>query len=147
MRTGFWCLTANFDHRAEVVVVFATYRAVAGVDAVLGKSFGGVRVFREQEVAVVVEVADDGRGPALGVNPFDDIGNGFGGLVVVDRDSDELGAGAGEGGDLLHGGLDIGGVGVGHRLNDDRSIRADADVADGDWNGFSTVDDWHTPQF
>ena len=70
-------------------------------------------------MAVVVEVADDGRVPAFGGELLDDVGDGFGGVIVVDGDADELGAGAREGGDLLDGGLDVGGVGVGHRLHDD----------------------------
>jgi hypothetical protein len=130
-------LDGDFDHGAEVVVVLAADGAVAGVDAVLGEGLGAVGVFGEEKVAVVVEVADDGRGPALGVDAFDDVGNGLGGVVVVDGDADHLGAGAGEGGDLLDGGLDVGGVGVGHRLDDDGSVGADADVADGD--GFRRI--------
>jgi hypothetical protein len=95
--------------------------------------------------AVVVEVAYDGRGPALGADAFDDVGDSLGGGIIIDGDADHLGAGAREGGDLLDGGLDVGGVGVGHRLDDDGGVGANADVADGDGNGFSAVDGWHTP--
>ena len=83
-------------------------------------------------MAVVVEVADDGRGPALFADAVDDVGDGLGGVVVVDGDADELRAGAGECGDLLDGALDVGGVGVGHRLDDDRGGGADANLADVD---------------
>ena len=81
----------------------------------------------------------------FGADAFDDVGDGLGGVIVVDGDADHLGAGAGEGGDLLDGGFDVGGVGVGHRLDDDGGVGADADVADGDGNGFSAVNGWHTP--
>ena len=38
--------------------------------------------------------------------------------------------------DLRDGALDIGGVGVGHRLHDDRRAAADGDIADHDLRGF-----------
>ena len=112
-------LDGDFDHRPEVVVVFTANGAVAGVDTVLGEGGCGVGVLGEELVAVVVEVADDGRVPTFFLDAFDDVGDGFGGGVVVDGDADELGASAREGGDLLDGGFDVGGVGVGHRLDDD----------------------------
>ena len=96
-------LDRDFDHGAEVVVVLAADGDVAGVDAVLGEGLGAGGIFGEQQVAVVVEVADDGRGPALFADAFDDVGNGLGCVVVVDGDADELRAGAGERGDLLDG--------------------------------------------
>ena len=141
---GLLVLDGDFNHGAEVVVIFAADGAVAGVDAVLGERLGAVGVFGEQKVAVVVEVADDGRGPALGVDAFDDVGNGLRGVVIVDGDADHLRAGAGERGDLLDGGLDVRGVGVGHRLDDDRSGGADANAANGNGDGFSAAESGHT---
>ena len=73
-----------------------------------------------------------GRGPALVADAVDDVGDGLGGFVIVDGDADEFRAGAGERGDLLDGALDVGGVGVGHRLDDDGGVGADANLADGD---------------
>ena len=140
---GFLVLDGDFDHGAEVVVVLAADGAVAGIDAVLGEGFGAGGILGEELVAVVVEVADDGRVPALGADALDDVGHGFGGVVVVDGDADELGAGAGEGGDLLDGGLDVGGVGVGHRLDDDRGVGADTDAAYVDGDRFSAVNSGH----
>src|SRR6185437_4111284 len=116
---GLLVLDGDLDHGAEVLVVLAPDGAVAGVDAVLGERGGGLGIFGEEDVAVVVEVADDGRGPALGADAFDDGGDGCRRGFGVDGDTDELGAGAGERGDLLDGGFGVGGVGVGHRLDDD----------------------------
>jgi hypothetical protein len=135
----------DFDHGAEVVVVLAADGAVAGVDAVFGEGLGSVRIFGEEEVSVVVEVTDDGGVPALGADSLNDIGNGLGGFVVVNGDANHLRAGAREGGDLLDGAVDVGGIGVGHRLDDDGGVGADADIADGDRNGFPAVNGWHTP--
>ena len=52
--------------------------------------------------------------------------------VVVGRhgDPDDLAAGRGQLGDLLQGGVDVGGHGGGHRLHRDRGVAADADAAD-----------------
>ena len=136
-------LDGYFDHGAEVVIILAADGAVAGIDAVFGESFGAVGIFGEELVAVVVKVADDGRGPAFGADAFDDVGNGFGGVVVVNGDTNELGAGASEGGDLLDGGFDVRGVGVGHGLDDDRGGGADANAADVYGYGFSAMNSGH----
>ena len=62
--------------------------------------------------------------------------HGGGGLVAVDRDAHHFGAGARQCGDLRDGALDIGGVGVGHRLHHDRRAATDGDIADHDLGGF-----------
>ncbi len=66
---------------------------------------------------------------------FADVRNGGGGLVAVDGDAHDFGAGARQRRDLRDGAVDIGGVGVGHRLHDDRRAAADGDVADHDLGG------------
>ena len=58
-------LHCNLDHGAEVVVVLASDAGVAGIDAVLGQTFCAAGEFREQEVSVVMEVADDRDAQAL----------------------------------------------------------------------------------
>ena len=140
---GLLVLDGNFDHSPEVVVILAADGTVTGIDSVLGERFGAVGIFGQELVAVVVEVADDGRVPALGADTLDDVRDGGGSFVVVDGDADKLGAGAGECGDLLNGGFDVGGVGVGHRLDDDRSVGTDADAAYVDSDRFSAVNSGH----
>ena len=90
-------------------------------------------------MSVVVEVADDGDGDAVLVELVDDRGDGGCGFVVVDGDADQFRPGAGQGRDLLDGGGNVGGVGVGHRLHHDRCIAADAHTADRSRNGLSTL--------
>jgi hypothetical protein len=58
-----------------------------------------------------------------------DVGHRGGALVAVDGDAHQLGAGAPELGHLLDGGLDVGGVGVGHRLHDNGRAAADGHAA------------------
>ena len=127
---GLLVLDRALDHDLEVVVVFLADGRVAGIDAVLGQGARRGGIFLEQDVAVVVEVADDGDADAALVEAFDDGGNGGGGVFVVDGDADDLRAGEGQGCNLVDGALDVGGVGVGHRLDDDRDFPADADLPD-----------------
>jgi hypothetical protein len=58
--------------------------------------------------------------------------NGGGGLIAVDGDAHQLRAGLGKRRDLDGGGAHIGGVGVGHRLNDNRRVAADDNAANAD---------------
>ena len=104
---------------------------------------GRLRVFLEEEMPVVVEVADDGRRPALFGDTLDDIRHGFGGGVIVDSNADHLRPGAGKRGYLLDRALDIGGVGIGHRLHNDRCIRTDANAAYIHRYRTPTLDLWH----
>ena len=88
----------------------------------------------EQRVADVVEVADQRHVHAHLQQPVLDVRHGGRRLVAVDRDAHDLGAGARERRDLPDGRIDVGGVGVGHRLHDDRGAAADLHVADMDGN-------------
>ncbi len=86
-------LDRNLDHGAEIVVVFASDADVAGVDAVLGQRAGALGIFLEQDVAVVVEVADDRNAHALLIELLDDGRDRSRGFFVVDRDPHQLGPG------------------------------------------------------
>ena len=77
-----------------------------------------------------MEVADQRHVDAEPLEPLADVGNGGRALVAVDGDAHDLGAGAMQRGDLRHRLVDIGGVGVGHRLDDDRRAAADDHAAD-----------------
>ena len=79
----------------------------------------------------------------LAARGVDDIRHGSCGGVIVDRDADELGAGAGQGGDLPDGGRNIGGVGVGHGLDNDGRVGADQHASDVDGHCASPCDVRH----
>jgi hypothetical protein len=89
----------------------------------------------EQLVADIVEVADDRHLNAHPEEPLLDVRHRRRRLVAVDGDAHELGAGASERRHLLRSSLDVGGVGIGHRLDDHRRAAADDDAADIDRNG------------
>ncbi len=107
-----------------------------GIDAVFVERLGAGRIVGEQLVADVVEIADQGRGDAALAQGVADMRHRGRGLLAVDRDPHQFGAGARKGCDLGHGAFDIGGVGIGHRLHHDRRAAADGDIADHDLRGF-----------
>ena len=103
---------------------------VAGIDPVLVERGCAGRVAGEQQVAVVVEVADERRGAAGVEHALLDLGDGRRRLGEVDGDAHQLGARLGQLDALPCRGGRIRRVGHGHRLDDDRRAAADQDIPD-----------------
>jgi hypothetical protein len=119
-------LSSDLDHRLKILVVMAARSDVPGVDSILRKCLRAIRVLLEQDMPVVVEVPDYRDTNSLLAEPLDDMRHGLRGLTGIDRDANQLGAGTREIGDLFGCGFYIDGVGIGHRLDDDRVASADA---------------------
>ena len=66
-----------------------------------------------------------GAAPFTGDVAIADVGHGRGGFVAIDRQAHQFRACSGQRRDLARGRLDVGSVGVGHRLDDDRRTPAD----------------------
>ena len=49
----------DLDHRAEIVIVFSADADITRIDPILGERPRARRIFLQQDVPVVVEVADD----------------------------------------------------------------------------------------
>ena len=81
----------------------------------------------EQLVADVVEIADQRDTDAALEKRVADMRHGGGRLVAIDRDPHQFGARAPQRRNLTRRRLDVGGVGVGHRLHHDRRAAADRD--------------------
>ena len=105
---------------------------VAGIDAIFGEGAGTLGIFLEEDMAVVVEVADDGDADAEFIESVDDFGNGLRGGFGIDSDADQLGAGLCQRHHLIDGRGGVGGIGVGHGLNHDGVITPHPDIADFD---------------
>ena len=103
---------------------------VAGIDAVFVERAGAIGILGEQHVAVVMEIADDGRVAARIEQALLDFRHRGGRFRNVYGDADEFRARLREFQALLRGGGDVRGVGVGHRLDDDGRAAADLDLAD-----------------
>jgi hypothetical protein len=90
-----------------------------------------------------MEVADDGRVNADFRQTLNNVRHALGGAIVVHRDTDELRTGAGERNTLLDRRVDIGSVGVSHRLDNDRRVAADTHVSDADSRRFTAENRRH----
>ncbi len=101
--------------------------------------FGAGRVIGEQLVANVMKVADQRRGDPSHAQAVADVGHGGGGFVAVDRDAHQSEPARAKAATWRVVALNIGGVGVGHGLNDDRRASANQNrpiaVADPNPNG------------
>ena len=90
-----------------------------------GERLGAGRVVEQQAMAVVVEIADQRHVDAHAVELLADLRHTGGGFRGIHRDPHQFGAGAGQFG-TLHGRRHVvGGIGVGHRLDDDRGMSSD----------------------
>ena len=128
-------LLRHLDDVGELAVALGLEADIAGIDAVFVERLGAGRMVGQQLVADVMEVADQRRGDAALAQVVADMRHGGGGLVAIHGDAHQFRAGARQRRNLRDGALDIGGVGVGHRLHDDRRAAADGDIADHDLGG------------
>jgi hypothetical protein len=79
-------------------------------------------------VPIIVKVADNRNDNAALAERVYDVWNCGGRMTSVHSDADKLRTGASELLDLQSGAFDVHGVGVGHRLDDDRVLAADFDT-------------------
>jgi len=126
---GFPARDGDFDHGGELRVTFATEADVPGIDPVFGQGLGTGGIFRQQQVAVVVEVADERNAAAHGVQTVADARHLLSRFFRIDRDAHEFRAGGRQLLDLARRSHGIGRVGVGHGLDDDRVVASNGDVA------------------
>ena len=120
-------IDGDLDDRSKVLIT-SLAADVPWIDAVLGESARAVRVFREQQVAVVVEVANDRDVAPIVGSPSNDLGYRRRRLVVIDGHAYELRAGAGQRDHLRRRVRGVGGIRVRHRLHDDRIGATDGNV-------------------
>ena len=114
----------------ELLVASLSRPDVARVDSIFIERARAVRVSRQQQVTVVMEVADERSGAAGLEHPLFDLGNRSGRIRQVDGHTHELGSGFGELDALLRRGARVGRIGHRHRLHDDRRTAANLDVTD-----------------
>ncbi len=125
----FAVIDGDFADGGELFVAALSRADVAGIDAVFIESFRAFGILREQDVAVVMEVADDGYFAASSEQAFLDDRDSFRRFGNVHCPANDLTAGFGKFERLLECSLDVGGVGVGHGLDHDWCAAANLDVA------------------
>src|SRR5439155_18151790 len=86
-------LVGDLDDVGELGVALVLEADIAGIDAIFGERLGTGRIGRQQLVADIVEVADQGRGDAALEQAVADVRNGGSGLLAVHGDADHFGAG------------------------------------------------------
>ncbi len=104
------------------VVIPAGGAHVPRIDPVFGQGRCAVRKSGQEDVAVVVEIPDDGRFHSGIPQASNDLRYGPGRSLVVHRHPDDLTPGLGKGHHLGHGGIHIRRVGVGHGLDHHRIL-------------------------
>src|SRR5207302_1187041 len=117
----------DLDHLRELRVALAAAADVTRVDAVLGERRGAVRMLAQELMAVEVEVADQRHADTGAIETLANRRHRRRSLAGVDREAHELRPRARERLHLPDRALDVRGVGIGHRLYDDRRAAADAD--------------------
>ena len=114
----------------ELLVAPLAVAHVAGIDAVFIERAGAIGILRQQDVAVVVKIADD-RSVAAGIEKtFLDFGECRGGFRHVYCDADKFRSGLRKLEALLRGGGYVRGVRIGHGLDDHWRAAADLNLAD-----------------
>jgi hypothetical protein len=135
---GLAVISSDVADGGKLFVAALACAYVSRINAIFVERYGAIRILCEQDVAVVVEVANDRYFAAGGEQAFLDLGDGGGGFEIVDGPANDFRAAFGELDRLLEGGFDVSGIGVGHRLHDDGSTATHADVADVHTVGFAT---------
>ena len=125
----------GLDDGGELPVLLLLEADIPGIDAVLVERFGAGRVIGKELVADIVEIADDRHVDVHAQQPLLDVRHRGRRLVAVDGHAHHFRAGARQRRDLLRRRLHVGGVGIGHRLHDDRCAAADGDLAHVDGDG------------
>ena len=90
MRTGFWFSTATSIMVRKLLSSLRPMPTFPGIDAVFRQGAGALGILLEQDVAVVVEVADDRNPHALFIELLNDRRDGGGGFFVIDGDPYQL---------------------------------------------------------
>ena len=127
IRTGLFVVARDLADRRELLVAPPAGADVAGIDPILVERLRARRIAGEQQVAVVVKVADERSGHAGVEHPLLDFGDGLRGFRQVHRHADHLRPGLGQLDALSGRRRGIRRVGHGHRLDDDGRAATDLD--------------------
>src|SRR5256884_9068449 len=119
----------DLDHPRDRRGALGPPPAVPRLDAVLGERRGAIRMLAQELMAVEVEVADQRHADTGAIETLANRRHRRRSLARVDREAHELRPRARERLHLPDRALDVRGVGIGHRLYDDRRAAADADGA------------------
>ena len=132
-------LRRRLDHHAKIAVLLREESDIAGIDPVFGERFSASRILAQEEMAIVVKVADDRDVCTDLGNPVPDVRNCCCRFGAINSNPHQLRARIRELGHLARRRLDLSGIGIGHRLDYDRCAATDGDLADLYANRFSPL--------
>ena len=116
------------NHGPELDIALFLKAHIAGIDAVFAQGRRAVRIFGQQRMAIVMEIANQRHVAAHGNQAVADHRDLFGGVFGIDGDADQFRARRRQLGHLICGCLGVGGIGVGHRLHDNRMPGTNGDT-------------------
>ena len=120
-------LDSLFNQDRKLAVAFPAESHVARINAVLGQGLGAVGVFRQQLVAVIVEIADQGHVATQHVQPLPDTHHLARRILVIHRDTHQFRPGRSQLLHLLHRRNHVSSIRIRHGLDDHRRTPAHYD--------------------
>ena len=126
---GLAVVAGDFADGGKLLVATLTGADVAGVDAQFVERFGAIGKFGEQDMTVIVEVADEWHVAARIEQALFNFRHRGCSFRNIYGDADQFRAGLREFQALLRGGGDVHRVGVGHGLHHDGRAAANLDFA------------------
>ena len=137
---GLAVIDRHFADRCELLVAAGSGAHISRINAVLVECARAIGIFGQQDVPVVVKIANDRRDAARITQPSDNFRYRRRRFRHVHRDAHQFRSGVGQFLALRHGPGDVGGIRVGHRLHDHRRAAAHLNMADLDANRLSSRD-------
>ncbi len=129
---GLVVAAGHLDQGRELLVALGTPPDIARVDSVLCQRPRAIGVLGEELVPVEMEIAHQGHVATQGVEPLADARDLRRRLGGVDGDPHDFRTGTGKLRYLGRGTLEVGGIGIRHRLHQDRRASPDQRVSDPD---------------
>ena len=122
----------HFNHCPELDIALFLEAHIARIDPVFGEGRRAIRKFGQKRVAVVMEIAHQRDVAVHGQQFISDHRDLFGGVFGIDGDADQLRARRRQLSHLSCGCLGVGGIGIGHRLHDNRVPGTNGDTGNRD---------------
>ena len=127
---GLAVVASDFADGGKLLVPALAGAHVSGIDAIFVQRSRAFRIFRQQHVAVVVKIADDGRNAAGVQQTFLDFRHRGSRFRHVYGPANDFGAGLGQLDGLAKSGFHVGSICIRHGLHDYRRAAANADASD-----------------
>ena len=127
---GLVVMNGHFDNGGELPVALFTKADITRIDPVFGKGFGASGMGCEQTMANIMEITDQRNRHIMLEQTLFDMRDGSGGLLAVNGNAHQFRSGTGQRHHLFDGRVNIGRIGIGHGLHDNRRAPAHTNALD-----------------